>query len=97
MTLLLVDAAAFDYQEMADMARGWYPELKDRIVLGKPGRYVYRDQGVYTVSNDESKKVLGIKCKALGSGHGLMVDRPKKETFKDEMDRLLELEKQGLK
>lgn len=54
--------AAFDYQEMADMARDWYPELKDRITLGKPGKYVYRDPGVYAVSNEKSKKELGIKC-----------------------------------
>ena len=65
-TLLFVDAAAFDYQEMADMAREWYPELKDRIVLGKPGKYVYQDPGVYTVSNEKSKRVLDIKCKACG-------------------------------
>jgi hypothetical protein len=50
---------------MADMAREWYPELKDRIVTGNPGKYSYQDPGVYTISNEKSKKVLGIKCKSL--------------------------------
>jgi hypothetical protein len=66
--LRLVDATAFDYQEMADMAREWYPELKDRFILGKPGKYVYQDPGLYTVSNEKSKRVLGIKCKSSRMG-----------------------------
>jgi hypothetical protein len=81
---------------MADMAREWYPELEDRIVTGNPGKYSYQDPGVYTISNKKSKEVLGIKCKSLAEGVLLMKDRPKKETFKDEMDRILELENQGL-
>jgi hypothetical protein len=53
---------------MADMAREWYPELKDRVVSGNPGKYSYQDPGVYTISNEKSKKVLGIKCKSLRKG-----------------------------
>jgi hypothetical protein len=50
------------------MAREWYPELKDRIVTGNPGKYSYKDPGVYTISNEKSKKVLGMKCKSLRKG-----------------------------
>jgi hypothetical protein len=50
---------------MADMAREWYPEREDRITLGKPGNYTYKDPGVYTLLNDKSKKELGITCELL--------------------------------
>ena len=53
----------WDYQEVADMARQWYPELKDRIIFGQPGRYNYKDPGVYKIDHSKSEKVLGIKCK----------------------------------
>jgi len=45
------------------MAREWYPELKDRIVQGQPGDYKYKNPGVHVISNEKSKKVLGMKCK----------------------------------
>jgi hypothetical protein len=43
-----------------------------------------------------ARKYLGSNVRPC-CGLELIVDRSKKETFKDEMDRLLDLEKQGLK
>jgi hypothetical protein len=43
-----------------------------------------------------ARKYLGSNVRPC-CGLELIVDRSKKETFKDEMDRLLGLEKQGLK
>jgi hypothetical protein len=48
---------------MADMAREWYPELKDRIVQGQPGDCKYKNPGVHVVSNEKSKKDPGMRCK----------------------------------
>jgi hypothetical protein len=47
---------------MADMAREWYPEIKDRIVHGNPGQYTYQNPGVFTLIKDKSKRDLGITC-----------------------------------
>lgn len=54
---------AFDFQDFADLARESYPEIKDRIIQGHPGKYAYKDPGVYTLKNDKSKRVLGIECR----------------------------------
>lgn len=77
-------AEPFTYQEMADLARDWYPDRAERIPVGQPGQYDDKHPGVYRVDSTKAKEELGLKF------------RPKKETFKDAMDRLLELEKQGL-
>lgn len=62
----------FDNQEMSDFARGWYPEIEGRIALGNPGKYGYRDPGVYTIENTKSQQELGIRCKSSRRvGHGV--------------------------
>lgn len=62
--MVIVDSceSAYDYQEVADNARKWYPQLKDRIVLGQPGRYNQVNPGVYKVDHTKSEKELRIKC-----------------------------------
>lgn len=60
MTGDLTDLKAFDNQEFADLARKWYPELEDRVAVGKPGEYAHKDPGIYTVANTKSQKVLEI-------------------------------------
>ncbi|TYJ55785.1 hypothetical protein B9479_003563 [Cryptococcus floricola] len=74
----------YDFQEYADKLRDFYPAQADRFALGSPGKYMYQDPGVYDVSNEKSKRELG------------MTYRPHDETLKDTFDRFFELEKQGL-
>lgn len=94
---------AYDFQEFADMLRELYPEQKERFALGTPGKYMYRNPGVYVLTNEKSQRELGITCK-----HQLLprtkcreliviTDRPKQETLKDAFDRFFALEMQGLK
>ncbi|WWC57766.1 uncharacterized protein I303_100301 [Kwoniella dejecticola CBS 10117] len=80
----LTSAETYDYQEIADKAREFYPEQAERFSLGTPGKYAYVDPGTYVVKNDKIKKELGIEF------------RPKDETIRDAFDRFFELEKQGL-
>ncbi|OXG48049.1 oxidoreductase [Cryptococcus neoformans] len=80
-----VSAGPYDFQEFADMLRELYPEQKERFALGTPGKYMYRNPGVYVLTNEKSQRELGITY------------RPKQETLKDAFDRFFALEKQGLK
>ncbi|WVO13093.1 hypothetical protein L204_100704 [Cryptococcus depauperatus] len=80
----IISAGPFDYQEFADMLREMYPNQKDRFALGTPGKYMYKDPGVYNLSNDESRNKLGITY------------RSKEETLKDAFDRFFALEEKGL-
>ncbi|KAK8865578.1 hypothetical protein IAR55_000722 [Kwoniella newhampshirensis] len=80
----LLAAGPYDFQEIADMLRGQFPEQKDRFPVGTPGKYMYKDPGTYTLKVDKSVKELGTEY------------RPKEETVKDAYTRLFELEKQGL-
>ncbi|ODN90794.1 oxidoreductase [Cryptococcus wingfieldii CBS 7118] len=80
----LISAGHYDFQEYADKLRDFYPAQADRFALSSPGKYMYQDPGVYDVSNEKSKRELG------------MTYRPHDETLKDTFDRFFELEKQGL-
>lgn len=98
-----VYSTAYDFQEFADMLRELYPEQKERFALGAPGKYMYRDPGVYVLTNEKSQRELGITCKPQILPHAkcheltVITDRPKQETLKDAFDRFFALEKQGLK
>ncbi|WWD22889.1 hypothetical protein CI109_107384 [Kwoniella shandongensis] len=81
----ILAAGTYDLQEFADMLREEFPEQKDRFALGTPGKYIYKDPGVYTLKNEKSIKELGIQY------------RPKVETLRDAFTRFFDLEQQGLK
>jgi hypothetical protein len=38
------------------------PATKGRVPRGSPGKYDYKDPGVYTLENAKSIKELGIRC-----------------------------------
>ncbi|WVQ85135.1 hypothetical protein IAT38_007300 [Cryptococcus sp. DSM 104549] len=80
----LLSAGPYDFNEFCDMLRELYPEQAERFATGSH-KYMYKDPGVYDLSNEKSKKELGIQY------------RPKEVTLKDAFDRFFELEKQGLK
>lgn len=44
------------------MLRPMFPDEVDRINEGTPGKYMYKDPGVYTLKNDKSIEELGITC-----------------------------------
>ncbi|ODN83671.1 hypothetical protein L202_01768 [Cryptococcus amylolentus CBS 6039] len=81
----ILSARAYDFQEVADKLRHLYPAQAGRFAQGTPGKYMYKDPGIYELSNEKSRKELGIQYRA------------KDETIKDAFDRFFELEQQGLK
>ncbi|ORY30801.1 putative oxidoreductase [Naematelia encephala] len=81
----LLAARAYDFQEIADKARELYPNEAYRICKGTPGKYTYKDPGVYILDTTRSREILGIKYRSF------------EDTTKFAFDRILELEKAGLK
>ncbi|WVQ72100.1 hypothetical protein IAR50_001645 [Cryptococcus sp. DSM 104548] len=81
----ILSAGPYDFQEFADKLHTLYPSQAGRFPKGTPGKWMYQDPGIYALSNEKSRKELGIEY------------RPKDETLKDAFDRMFELEQQGFK
>ncbi|PRP75079.1 hypothetical protein PROFUN_03915 [Planoprotostelium fungivorum] len=58
----LTTSAQFGFQQVADILRAKYPELKDKIPEGKPGQNY---STTHSVSNEEAKRVLNIEFMGL--------------------------------
>lgn len=59
----IADGANFSWQEVLDAAREKYPELKDRMMKGKPGKTEIDLKKVTPIDKSATEKILGIKFK----------------------------------
>ncbi|KAL2850622.1 hypothetical protein BJY01DRAFT_261408 [Aspergillus pseudoustus] len=72
----------FSYQQIADIMREEFPELRDRVPVGTPGAGLGGVE-LYEVDSSKSKRILGIKYRSL------------KETVIDSARSLLSLEQKA--
>ena len=74
-----ITSGKYSYQMVCDIIRENFPEVRDRVPVGKPGSGL--GQEVYKVDNSKAKKELGMTFRSL------------EETIIDTAKSLLELEK----
>lgn len=77
-----VTGGKFSYQQVCDILRESYPEIKDKVPEGEAGQKLPPS---YTLSNEKATKVLGVHFRNL------------KECIVDTGKSLIELEKQAQK
>lgn len=77
-----VTGGNFSYQQVCDILRENFPEIKDKVPEGEKGQKL-RD--TFTLSNEKAKKVLGVQFRGI------------KESIVDTGKSLLQLEKQAQK
>lgn len=76
----LVCARQFSFQEVCDILRAHFPELDERVPLGKPG-ISSLPEGAYTFDNFKVRNLLGVKFRPLEktivelTGHLLAVEK----------------------
>ncbi|OGM49701.1 putative oxidoreductase [Aspergillus bombycis] len=73
----IVSSGGYTYQEVCDILRSVFPEVRDKVPIGQPGQY---EPAVIKVSSNKIKTLLGITFHTL------------QETVKDTADSLLALE-----
>ncbi|GAB7350515.1 hypothetical protein MBLNU459_g1108t1 [Dothideomycetes sp. NU459] len=77
-----VTSGKFQFEQICDVLREEFPEIKDKVPKAVEGRQVLE---MYTLSNEKAKKVLGIQFRSL------------EECIVDTARSLLELEKHAEK
>ncbi|KAI1383594.1 flavonol reductase [Hypoxylon trugodes] len=75
-----ISTRQFDFQKISDILRSHFPELSERVPLGKPGTSSL-PPGAYNVDNSKVKNLLGIEF------------RPFEETILDTARFFLEIER----
>jgi nucleoside-diphosphate-sugar epimerase len=75
----LVTGSSYSYQMICDILRKKFPEIKDKVLQGKPSSGLGAD--VYKVDNSKAKSVLGSNF------------RPREECIVETARSLLEVEK----
>lgn len=50
---------------MVDFLHQAYPAESHRVPVGTPGKYEYKDPGVYGFDSSKSTRELGIKCESV--------------------------------
>ncbi|KAI9638370.1 putative oxidoreductase [Dioszegia hungarica] len=75
----------YSFQQVVDFLHQAYPAESHRVPVGTPGKYEYKDPGVYGFDSSKSTRELGIKYHTF------------EETMTAAYDRFLQLEKEGLK
>ncbi|KAI2469632.1 flavonol reductase [Annulohypoxylon bovei var. microspora] len=60
----VVSARQFSFQDICDILRSHFPELKERTPLGRPGTSSL-PQGAYSVDNYKVKNILGAEFRTL--------------------------------
>lgn len=57
-----MSSTSFTFQQIADIIRADYPQLRDKVPEGKPGEPL---PSMYVVSNKKIKKDLGMEFRPL--------------------------------
>lgn len=60
----VVCARKFDFQDICDLLRSHFPELSERMPLGKPGTPSLLP-GAYSIDNSKVKELLGVEFRSL--------------------------------
>lgn len=58
---LIVSESSFTFQDIVDVSNEDFPQLKEKIMVGKPGAGARRLQGISILDNSKTEELLNFK------------------------------------